>query len=143
MPQRASERGGQVRGRDAAHRQLVGTHEGGEGPQGLADPGESGVAVESPPGEGRRLLLRDVTPDVARGQSLDASDQGVMVVDVKPGSPAERASIRKGDIILEVNHEPVKSVAEVTKNVANSANKDSLLLLVQRNGSSLFVALTS
>jgi serine protease Do len=68
-------------------------------------------------------------------------DRGVVVVDVQPGSPAALAGIRRGDIILEVNQEPVDSVRDVKKRIAGSDDKDSLLLLVNRNQGSFFVGL--
>ncbi len=73
------------------------------------------------------LQLQDLTPEVAKQLGVK-SDHGVVVVGVQPGSPADRASIQQGDVILEVNHQPVKSAEEV-KNQAESAN--SLLVLIK------------
>jgi len=68
-------------------------------------------------------------------------DRGVVVVDVQPGSAAALAGIRRGDIILEVNQEPVDSVRDVKKQIAGADDKDSLLLLVNRDQGSFFVGL--
>lgn len=88
------------------------------------------------------LMLQDVTPQLARRMGLEA-DHGALVVDVKPGSPADRASIQEGDVILEVNHKPVESVEEVKEQVARAGDKTPLLLLVQREQGMLYVAITS
>jgi len=85
------------------------------------------------------LQLQDITPDLAR-QLGSKSHSGVVVAGVQPGSPAENANIQRGDIILEVNRHPVKSVGEV-KELVSRDHKDSLLLLIQREGNDLYVVL--
>ncbi len=62
------------------------------------------------------MQFQELTPDLAR--QLNAKSQtGVVVAGVQPGSPAENASIRRGDIILEVNRQPAKSVADVNEKI--------------------------
>jgi serine protease Do len=87
------------------------------------------------------LMLRDVTPQVAQEFGLKET-QGVLIVGVQPGSSADRASLQQGDIILEVNRKPVKSVDEVKKNMDEAGDKTPLLLLVQRDKATSFVPLT-
>ncbi len=70
------------------------------------------------------------------------NDKGVIVSAVQPGSPADLAGIRRGDIILEVNQEPVDSTKEVKKQIAEAGEKDSLLLLVNRGNGKFFVGLS-
>ena len=54
--------------------------------------------------------------------------------------PAEAAGLQRGDVIQEVNHETVKNVDDYLK-AANKIKKDELaVLLVNRQGNSLFVA---
>ncbi|MEK7305960.1 MAG: PDZ domain-containing protein, partial [Nitrospirota bacterium] len=58
----------------------------------------------------------------------------------EPGGQAEAAGLQRGDIIQEVNHETVKTVDEYLK-AANKIKKDEpAVLLVNRQGNSLFVA---
>ena len=84
------------------------------------------------------MQLQELTPDLAR--QLGAKSQaGVVVAGVQPGSPAENASIKRGDIILEVNRQPVKGVADVKEKIEKARDKESLLLLVEREGKSLYV----
>ena len=79
------------------------------------------------------LMLQDTSMEVPDGE-------GVAVAGVQGGTPAERAGIREGDVILEVNRRPVKSAKEAAVMMTGS---DSLLLLVQRNDASFYVALSA
>ena len=86
------------------------------------------------------LLLQDVNPQMAGQRGLTAN-HGVVVVGVQPGSPADRAGIHKGDVILEVNHQPVNSVTEVKGAITKANDEGTLLLLVKRDRGSFFIAL--
>jgi len=105
-------------------------------------PGER-AEVPSPAeaGQGKwGLALRDLDARTAPRLSLRPGE-GVLVVGVQPGSPAEKAGLRPGDVILEVNRQKVTSVKEVQAEVQKSPDAQSLLLLVRRDGTSLFAAL--
>ena len=105
-------------------------------------PSERGVREESSQtGQSQwGLQLQDVTPQTARQRGL-ADASGAMVVGVQPGSPAERAGLQRGDLIKEVNRQPVQSVQDVRDAIAKAEPQDSLVLLVQRGQGSLFVAM--
>jgi len=110
----------------------------------VAELPSDGSSVESSaePTQGKwGLQLQDLTPDLARQLGLE-TDHGVLIAGVQPGSPAEDATIRQGDVILEVNRQPVKTVQEVKKEIDKAEGKSSLLLLVQRGQTRRFVALS-
>jgi serine protease Do len=86
------------------------------------------------------LQLQDLTPELAR-QLGAKSEHGVVVAGVQPGSPADNVSVQRGDVILEVNRQPVKGVADMKEKIERSHTKDSLLLLIQRGGSNLYLVL--
>ena len=69
--------------------------------------------------------------DEARQQfQIPARVKGAVVEEVRPGSPAEDAAIRPGDVILEVNRKPVTTAAEAVNQIhAAPAGKDVLLLV--------------
>jgi Do/DeqQ family serine protease len=65
---------------------------------------------------------------------------GVTITDVESGSPAAEAGLQPDDVILEVNHQAVKSAADLKAGVKNSGSRPTLLL-VSRNGQSTFIAI--
>jgi serine protease Do len=75
---------------------------------------------------------------VAKHLDLDDLD-GVLITTVEPGSPAEEAGLRRGDVILEVNQEAVSDVGEFGEAIENS--EKGALLLVRRGDAEIFVPL--
>jgi serine protease Do len=67
--------------------------------------------------------------------------QGVVIVGVEPGSPANEAGIRQGDVIVEVDRHSVNSVNDIKEKIDESKDKDNLLLLVQRENGKFYVPL--
>jgi serine protease Do len=86
------------------------------------------------------LQLKDMNAATARQMGIK-KDYGALVVGVRPGSPAEDASIQRGDVIIEVNRTPIKTVEDMKAEIANSKDKKSLLLLVERNGGTIYLVL--
>ena len=86
------------------------------------------------------LALQNLTPKTAErlGVPIDA---GVLVAGVREGGPAGLAGIQRGDLIQEVSRHRVTSISDVQAAIAKSNDKDSLLLLVRRGGTSHFAAL--
>jgi serine protease Do len=65
---------------------------------------------------------------------------GVVVQNVAQGSPAASAGLHPGDVILELNREAIKSVEQFAR-LQRSA-KGKVLLLIFRNGSTLYLLLS-
>lgn len=86
------------------------------------------------------LQLHELSPQIEERYGSKA-DQGVAVVGVAPGSAADEAGIRQGDVIVEVNRKPVASVSDVKEEIKQSEDKDHLLLLVQRQSGKFYVPL--
>jgi len=87
--------------------------------------------------------LQGVTVDnldaqTARQLGLPASTTGVVVTDISPSSPMVNAGLRKGDVIQEVNHEPVRNVTQLNEAVQKAGKNP--LLLVNRQGTTMFIA---
>lgn len=107
-------------------------------------PVEEAVAQAGPEAAHPRwgLQLETVTPALAGRLGLD-EEHGVLVAGVVPGSPADDAGIHQGDVILEADRQPVKSVEDVRHILAKAKDQNSVLLLVKRQDRTLFAALTA
>jgi serine protease Do len=86
------------------------------------------------------VTVENLTPDTAQQLKLSASTKGVVVDQVDPASRAADAGLQPGDVIQQVNHQAVASVNEYSKAVGASKKDESVLLLVDRNGSAMFLA---
>ena len=87
------------------------------------------------------ITVQNVTPEIARALGL-RDETGVVVSSVEPGSPAETAGLQRGDVIQEVNRNPVKDTQGFLRKIEAAKDGRSILLLVHREESSLFVAVT-
>src|SRR5919205_3222946 len=58
------------------------------------------------------LTVQPLTAEAATRYGLDADDQGLLVTRVDPAGSAANAGIRQGDLIQEVNRQPVKAVTD-------------------------------
>ena len=86
------------------------------------------------------MTVQKLTPQLAENLGLDKTD-GVVVTAVEPGSAADEAGIRRGDVIVEVDRKPVRGVEEYRKAIAGSRKGRGVLFLVRRGESTLFLAL--
>jgi len=84
------------------------------------------------------VSVENLDADAAQQLKLPENTQGVVVTNVSPSSEAAEAGLRRGDVIQEVNHKPVKSTSDFEHAVG--ASKEDTLLLVNRNGSTLYLA---
>ncbi|MEN8139714.1 MAG: DegQ family serine endoprotease [Thermodesulfobacteriota bacterium] len=84
------------------------------------------------------LTVQEITPELVESLGLTRKS-GVMVSDVKRGSSAGQAGLRRGDIIVEINRAPVTTPASLKKIIAKNKGKDKLLFFIQRKESSHFV----
>lgn len=80
-------------------------------------------------------------------EGIDATDQeaargGVLITEVLPDSPAQRAGITKGDILRAVGNRPVHAIAEALDAVATLPPGEQVTLTLERNGKPLTVAVT-
>ena len=86
------------------------------------------------------LHVETITPDLVRSLRLD-NPKGVVVSQVAPDSPAAEAGIRRGDIIREVNRQPVTDMESYAEATSRLTPDSPALFLLERRGSSLYIAL--
>jgi serine protease Do len=85
--------------------------------------------------------IQPITADIARDLELPRNRGGAIVVSVERNSPAFNAGIARGDVILEVNRQPVSNVSQVTKTLQSAAPGAPVFLLVWRGGQEQFFML--
>ena len=85
------------------------------------------------------LEVRPVTPEIARQLNLKTTD-GVIVVRVEDGTPASEAGVQRGDVVKQLNGQPVKTMADFERLTQGVKEGDPLTVLLQRGAMSLYVA---
>jgi membrane-associated protease RseP (regulator of RpoE activity) len=79
--------------------------------------------------------LVEITPDL-RSHFGVGRDSGVMVGSVEPESPAAKAGVEVGDIILKANGQPVESSSDLSRTVRGKKAGDTVNLEISRNRAS-------
>ena len=80
------------------------------------------------------VTVRKLTPEMAERLDIPAG-KGVIVQDVKPGSFAEDINLGRGDVILEVNKQPVNSEEDFAKVESGLKSGQDAVFLVRPRGS--------
>ena len=97
--------------------------------------------VASAPEKGELgLTVQRLTPQMAESLGLD-KPEGVVVTAIEPGSAADEAGIRRGDVIVEVDRKLIRNLDEYKKAVAAIRKGRGVLFLVRRGDNTLFLAL--
>ncbi|WP_366923203.1 trypsin-like peptidase domain-containing protein [Metallumcola ferriviriculae] len=84
------------------------------------------------------VMLQPVTPELKEYFGLD-NTQGALVAYVQPGSPADEAGLKRGDVILEFNKKEVVDPDKLVELVKESKIGDKAVLLINRQGSTRYV----
>jgi serine protease Do len=79
------------------------------------------------------LTVRVITPEMADKLEIPAG-KGVIVQDVKPGSFADDAEVARGDVILEVNKQPVSNEQDFNRIQSSLKSGQDVVFLVRRRG---------
>lgn len=95
-------------------------------------------SAEQAPGESGSggldgVNVQELTPEAMQELQLAPGTRGVVVESVDPSSAASAVGLQRGDVIQEVNHQPVRSISEYKQAVA-AAGKQPVLLLVNSGG---------
>ncbi len=87
------------------------------------------------------IKLVNLTDEIRIRQNIPEDIYGLLVLNVEQNSEAERKGIRPGDIIQEINQIPVNKISELKDVINKSSDKKGALLLVNRQGNIIFIAL--
>ena len=108
-----------------------------------AAPSKAARARDSEPGASDDktalgVAVAPLTPELAEKARAPKDARGLLVEDVNPEGRAAAAGIQAGDVIQEVNRQPVKSVDELKAALKKTSDKLTLIL-ISRQGSHLFL----
>jgi len=95
-------------------------------------------------GEQLGLALAPLSPQMRDQLNIPGDTTGVVVQQVKPGSPAEKAGLQAGDVIVGVGTQNVTSVENAARAIHTAINgKDhAVALRIMRDGQAVFVGVT-
>ncbi len=79
------------------------------------------------------VVIQDINEELAESFGLDDS-KGILVSEVQKDSPADKAGLEQGDVILRLNGKTLKNVAELRNKVALISPDSKATLLVIRDG---------
>ena len=93
------------------------------------------------------IQMAGITPELkdelARQKNLNVNaDEGILILDVVPDSPAERAGLKSGDVIQEIEGKNITQADEVQQAVAKTEAGDKLALGLLRNEKQLDLDVT-
>ncbi len=86
------------------------------------------------------LRVAPITPDIATSLKLESTD-GVVISGVDVDGPAAEAGLRRGDVVRAINRLPISDIDDYETVTSNLRTDTTVLLLVERRGSNLYVAL--
>ncbi|MFL5275520.1 MAG: Do family serine endopeptidase [Myxococcales bacterium] len=100
-------------------------------------PGQS--EEEQSKGDVLGVRVQNLTPELAQRARVDEGTTGVVVMDVAQDSPAATAGIEPGDVIVEMNRQPIKTVDDYKKALSRLKRGSSALLRVKQGQSASYV----
>jgi serine protease Do len=85
------------------------------------------------------LSVMDLSKEISKQLGLSKDEKGVVIVRVEPGSSAEDAGLRKGDVIQEIDRKKIERIDQYNKAVAGIRQGDTALLFIDRGGRKFYV----
>ena len=94
-------------------------------------PGQADVnsSTKSPSSE-LGFAVQELTPEMAQRLGYEAIQSGIVITAVKPDSPAFNGGLRAGMMIVEMNRQSIKSMADFQRAARDISTEDGVLLLV-------------
>jgi serine protease Do len=107
----------------------------------IAQLGDAGPEGATPYADPFGLEVSPLTEELAQGLDTRVGEGGLVVQSVSRRSAAEEKGVQPGDIIREVDREPIRDLANYRERVENLEGGEAMLLLVERDGRTRFFAL--
>jgi serine protease Do len=87
------------------------------------------------------LAVMNLTREIARQLGFNKDERGVVVVRVEPGSPADEAEIKKGDIIKEIDKKGIDNLEDFNRITSNIKKNETVLFFINRGGKRFYTIL--
>jgi len=117
----------------------------GEMPPGAAEEGTETSSEETAQPEKTTVFggvaVANITEDIRTALKLPKEIQGAVIADIDAESPAGKSGLREGDVIQEVNKQPVKSAKDLLAISKKLKPNEKVLMRVYSQGRSSYVAL--
>lgn len=88
------------------------------------------------------LSVQALTDEVANKLGY-SGEKGVIISNIEPNSAAFEAGLRRGDLIKEINKEPIESIDDYNNAMKALGDEKSFLALIQRGDNTLFVVVSA
>jgi serine protease Do len=89
----------------------------------------------------RGISVRELTPELYRQMNISEKIKGVIVAEIGPDSPAE-GKLMEDDIIQEINRKAIANLKDYESTASGIKPDETVLLLVFRKGSSVFITIS-
>jgi serine protease Do len=83
--------------------------------------------------------VMELTSEIAKQLRLSRKERGVIVAGVVPGSAADEAGIKKGDVIQEINKQKVTNLKDFNRIVSHIRDGETFLFFINRSGKKFYV----
>lgn len=84
------------------------------------------------------VRVSSITPEIARRFNINET-KGVVVTGIMSGSQGEDKGVSVGDVIKEINHQPIKTIEDYNTMIRKVKKGDTAIMLVKRPNSGFFV----
>jgi serine protease Do len=89
------------------------------------------------------IRMQDLTPEMAKGFGKGAPEKGALVAQVEPGSPADKAGAKPGDVIVAVTGQNVQGSKDVQRVILTKKIGDKVDVDVWRDGNKVRLSATT
>jgi serine protease Do len=84
--------------------------------------------------------VQDLDHQTREEMNIPANVHGAIITQVDPGSPSAEAGLKEGDVIEEINHQPVRNSEDADRLTANKGGSGETLVKVWNQNGSHYVA---
>ncbi|MGH2612970.1 MAG: PDZ domain-containing protein, partial [Rhabdochlamydiaceae bacterium] len=87
------------------------------------------------------IEVENLSAELSRQLGYGATDEGVVITKVKPGSPASLAGLRPGCLIQAINHKKILNTTDYEAAISENGQNKRILLLVKHGKATRFYSI--